>query len=101
MNRSTWILISITAVALFGAASVFAQEATQAFDNPRALSSLTRDDVKSELSAAQREGSVGFHEASPAPEAPDVLSRSQVKAETREAQRLGQLRSNEAGSNQP
>jgi hypothetical protein len=97
MNRKMWMLITTTAVALFGAASVFAQEATQEFNDAQALSSVSRDDVRTGLNTARHEGSLGFHEASPAPEAAGTgVTRSQVKAELREAQRLGLVDSNEA-----
>jgi hypothetical protein len=96
MNRKMWMLTTTAAVALFGAASAFAQEATQEFNNAQALSSASRDTVKADLSTAQHNGSTGFQEASPAPEAATDLTRSQVKAETREAQRLGLLGANEA-----
>jgi Domain of unknown function (DUF4148) len=98
MNRKLWILIATTGVALFGAASAFAQEATQDFNDMQSLSTVSRDEVRNELRAAQHEGSVEFHEASPAPEADaTALTRTQVKAATLEARRLGQLGWNEAG----
>ena len=96
MNRKMFVVITTAAVALFGAASVFAQEATQEFGDARALSTVSRDDVNAQTSAAQHEGSLGFHEASPAPDGDAALTRTQVRAETREAQRLGLLGSNEA-----
>ena len=97
MNRKMWMLITTTAVALFGAPSAFATEATQDFNDAPSLSTVTRKDVRTDLNTAQHEGSLAFHEASPAPEVASALSRTRVKAELREAQRLGLLHSNEAG----
>jgi hypothetical protein len=98
MTRPLWILIATTGIALFGAASAFAQEATQEYADMRPLSIVSRDEVRNEMRMAQHEGSIAFHEASPAPEADaTTLTRTQVKAETLEARRLGQLGWNEAG----
>jgi hypothetical protein len=98
MNRKLWIVIATAGIALFGVASVFAQEATQEFTDMRQLSTTSRAEVRHALGAAQHEGSIAFHEASPAPEADmTALTRTQVKAETLEARRLGHLGWNEAG----
>ena len=98
MNRKTLIATVTTLVALVGAGSAFAQEATQGFPAAQVLSSKSRADVKSELAAAQRTGTFGYAEASPEPFAASTITRTQVLAETREAQRLGLLgESNEAG----
>ncbi|HEX6362181.1 MAG TPA: DUF4148 domain-containing protein [Albitalea sp.] len=95
MNRHI-LIAATTALSLLGAASAFAQEATQ--DAPPAMSSSTsRADVKAELDAARSEGEVGFREASPAPEEASTLPAAQVRAEAREAARLGLTRFTEAG----
>lgn len=83
------IIIATTLIALVGAGSAFAQEATQ--DLPAShLSTKNRADVKAELAAAQRNGTlVTYGEAQPTPAAASTLTRAQVVAELREAQRLG------------
>lgn len=86
------LVIATTLIALAGAGSAFAQEGTQEFRATQTLSSQSRADVKAELAAAQRAGTVtvyGYSEASPAPVAASTLTRTQVQAEAREALRLG------------
>lgn len=83
------LIIATTLIALVGAGSAFAQEGTQDFPAAQTLSTKSRADVKSELAAAQRAGTVGYGEASPAPVPASTLTRTQVVAELREAQRLG------------
>ena len=84
------IIIATTLIALAGAGSAFAQEGTQDFPAAQNLSSKSRAEVKAELAAAQRAGTVvSYGEASPAPVSASALTRVQVVAELREAQRLG------------
>lgn len=84
MNRKTLIAAATAFVALIGAGSAFAIEATQDFPAEQIQSTQSRDEVKRERDSAPSHG-----EASPAPEAHSALTRAQVLAETREAQRLG------------
>jgi hypothetical protein len=95
--NSSQILIATTLVALIGAGSAFAAEGAQDFPASQALSSQSRNDVKSELAAARRDGADAYREASPAPSPASTITRTQVMAETREAMRLGLVGSNEAG----
>jgi Domain of unknown function (DUF4148) len=84
------IAIATALIALIGAGSAFAQEGTQDFPAAQNLSSKSRADVKAELAAAQRSGTViSYGEASPAPVPASTMTRKQVVAELREAQRLG------------
>ncbi len=84
------IIIATTLIALVGAGSAFAQEGTQDFPAAQFLSTKNRADVKAELAAAQRNGTiVSYGEASPAPVPASTMTRTQVVAELREAQRLG------------
>ena len=86
------LTIATALIALAGAGSVFAQEGTQDFRATQTLSTQSRADVKAELAAAQRAGTVtvyGYGEASPAPVARSTVTRSQVIAEAREGLRLG------------
>jgi len=95
MNRTTLITAFTAFVALAGAGSVFAVEATQDFAVPT-LSSQSRADVRNELAAALRAGTLTHGEASVAPAPASTQSRAVVIAETREALRLGVIGSNEA-----
>ncbi|HEY0855862.1 MAG TPA: hypothetical protein VGE16_02325 [Albitalea sp.] len=95
MNRKTLIAAATALIALAGAGSAFAIEATQDFRAADVTSTQSRDDVKRERDAAQRDGSLGHGEASPAPDAVSTLTRPQVLAELREAQRLNLAASNE------
>jgi len=97
MNRKTLITTATTFIALIGAASAFAQEATHGFATADVLSTKSRAEVRSELAAAQRAGTFGYGEASPAPVAASTVTRTQVLAETREAQRLGLLGASNEG----
>lgn len=97
MNRKTLIAAATALIALAGAGSAFAIEATQDFPAADVTSTQSRDDVKRERDAAQRDGSLGHGEASPAPDAHSTLTRTQVLAELREANRLNMVVSNEAG----
>ena len=84
--------IATALIALAGAGSAFAQEGTQDFSARQTLSSQSRADVKAELAAAQRAGTVtvyGYNEASPAQVASSTVTRAQVVAEAREGVRLG------------
>ena len=94
-------LIAATLVFAFaGAGSAFAQEGTQDFAPAQQLSTKSRAEVRAELLAAQRDGTLEishYGEASPAPLAASTLTRAQVVAETREAQRLGLLGADEQG----
>jgi Domain of unknown function (DUF4148) len=88
------LMIATTLVALLGAGSAFAAEGTQDFQPSSIQSTKSRADVKAELAAAQRDGTLetrNYGEASAAPKAASTLSRAQVVAETREALRLGLL----------
>jgi len=95
MNRHL-LIAAAAAFSLFGTASVFAQEATQEAD--AAASTLTRQEVKSQLEEARRAGERGYGEASPAPAPSSTLSASEVNAQTEEARRHGALMFNEAGA---
>lgn len=97
MNRNV-LIATTTLVALLGAGSAFAVEATQ--DDAIAVSSASRDSVKAQLASASRNGFVRLTEASPEPVAQSTVTRTQVMAELREAQRLGVagISSNEAGA---
>lgn len=97
MNNSK-IIIATTLIALIGAGSAFAQEGTQDFPAAQALSSKSRADVKSELAAAQRAGTISHGEASSAPVPASTLTRKQVVAELREAQRLGLVNADNEGN---
>lgn len=97
MNRKTVLATVTTIVAMIGAGSALAVEATQDFANQTSVSSTSRADVRAELQSAQRAGTIGYGEASPAPVAASTVTRTQVLAETQEAQRLGLVGGNEAG----
>lgn len=84
MNRNV-VAAATTLVALLGASSAFAIEATQ--DNAPAYSSTSRAEVKAQV--ATRNGQPHLTEASPEPAAQSTMTRTQVMAELREAQRLG------------
>jgi hypothetical protein len=101
MNRKTLIAAATTVLALIGAGSALAVEATDDFPATQVLSSKSRADVVAELAAAQRNGEVNYGEASAAPQASSTVTRTQVVAELREARRLGLLGSNEAGAPVP
>lgn len=94
-------LIAATLVVAFaGAGSAFAQEGTQDFPSAQQLSTKSRAEVRAELLAAQRDGTLQLNrygEASAAPLAASTLTRAQVVAETREAQRLGLVGADEQG----
>lgn len=98
MNAKTLIAATLV-VAFAGAGSAFAQEGTQDFPNVQLLSSKSRAEVRAELLAAQRDGTLQHYngEASPAPLAASTLTRAQVLAETREAVRLGLAGADETG----
>ncbi|WP_280152484.1 DUF4148 domain-containing protein [Piscinibacter sp. XHJ-5] len=98
MNRKTLIAAATTAIALIGASSAFAVEATDDFPATQTLSTKSRAEVRAQLADAQRDGVLNYGEASPAPQAASTVTRTQVLAETREARRLGLLGSNEAGA---
>jgi hypothetical protein len=91
MNRQALIAAVTTVIALAGAGSAFAVEATQ--DDARPVSSANRADVRNGAHAGLSQG-----EASVAPTPSSSLTRVQVAAEAREAVRLGLAFSNEAGS---
>jgi hypothetical protein len=97
MNARTLIAAALfTAVA----GSAYAQEGTQDFPPAHQLSSKSRAEVRAELLAAQRDGTLQHYdagEASPAPIAASTLTRAQVIAETREAVRLGLVGADETG----
>lgn len=95
MNRTILITAATALIALAGAGSALAVEATQDFTG-QSLSTLSRDEVRSERAAALRAGTLVRGEASVTPLAASTLSRAVVVAETREALRLGVLGSNEA-----
>lgn len=84
MNRNV-LVAATTLVALFGASSAFAIEATQ--DDAPAYSTASRADVKAQVAA--RNGQARLTEASLEPVAQSAVTRTQVVAELREAQRLG------------
>lgn len=99
MNAKTLIAATLV-VAFAGAGSAFAQEGTQDFPNAQQLSSKSRAEVRAELLAAQRDGTLQHDnsgEASPAPIAASTLTRAQVRAEAREAVRLGLVGADETG----
>lgn len=91
MNRNALIAAVTTLIALTGAGSAFAVEGTQ--DDPQAVSSISRADVRRDAQAGLNQG-----EASVAPVASSSLSRVQVAAEAREAVRLGVAHGTEAGA---
>src|SRR4030095_4913023 len=95
MKRSTLIATVTALVALAGAGSAFAVEATQD-DVAQTVSGQSRASVRDELVAAPRAGTLTRGEAS-APSVPlSTESRAVVAAETREAVRLGVAGANEA-----
>ena len=96
MNRTSLIAAVTTVIALAGAGSAFAIEGTQDFPETQALSTQSRDAVRSELAAAARVGGLVRGEASAAPVPASTQSRTVIAAETREALRLGVAGSNEA-----
>jgi hypothetical protein len=95
MNRTTLIAAATAFIALAGAGSAFAVEGTQEFTT-QTLSTQSRDDVRSEVAAAARAGTLIRGEASAAPVPSSTQSRAVVVAETREALRLGVVGANEA-----
>ena len=90
MNRPILLAAAIAAVALAGAGSAFAVEATQDFADMHALSGASRADVQ----RAARDLPVPRDETSLAPQPASTLTRAQVIAETHEALELGLIGSN-------
>jgi len=96
MNRHI-LIAATTLIALVGASSAFAIEATQEFEQVDTLSVKPRVEMKLARAALQREaGRVPRGEASAEPQPASELTRAEVVAETREAMRLGAIGSNEA-----
>jgi hypothetical protein len=81
------IAIATTLVALLGAGSAFAQEAT-ADQFPQQVSQNSRAEVHAEALAAQRAG-IDVSGIWTFNDVKSVRSRDEVRAEAREAQRLG------------
>jgi hypothetical protein len=77
--------LAVAALSLVAAASAFAAEGTQDFEN-RTLSSKSRAEVVAELRSA---GAPNVNTAWPTQAPQSTLTRARVVAETREAQRLG------------
>lgn len=78
MNRSKHLIAITTAlIALAGAGSALAIEATQDFPAAQTAPAQSRDDVKRELIASQRDRSASPTEASPAPEPMSTPERRQ------------------------
>jgi Domain of unknown function (DUF4148) len=100
------LLVSLTVgIALLGASSAFAQEATVAPEFQNFVSTKTRAEVIAETRAALRQGLIALNDADAARIAErgfrSVKTRAQVRAETREAIRLGLVQYGEASSLQP
>ena len=87
MNRPILLAATIAVIALVGAGSAFAVEATQ--DDASAPSGATRADVQRAAHDVSR-----YDEASLLPQPASALPRAQVVAETQEALRLGLIGGN-------
>jgi hypothetical protein len=91
MNAKSLIAAATAAVALMGAASAFAQEATPDTWINEAASTKSRADVNAELRQARRDGTSKFGSAGYMERSDAGRTRLQVQAEVIAARRSGEL----------
>lgn len=91
MNAKSLITAATAAIALLGAASVFAQEATPDTWIHEAASTKSRAQVSAELQQARKDGTIKFGSAGYMERNDAGRTRLQVQAEVIAARRSGEL----------